>query len=348
MFRFLLILAFISSLQGISYFELSKKIESDKSIALEEANRTLHLGECDFVPMEGGLSDAKLYKFDLSGKKYVLRFMGDWPEEKRQNEVAALKIGYDLGMAPPCLFSDEKPYLLIMPFVEGVHFKEPNNSHLLKLGNMIRTLQEYQGFYPMRISFHERLKQHYEKGVLKNTAYPTGFGEQVNSVISKPRICQVAPAHGDLNPSNIIVNEEGLHLIDWTNATWDSPYSDLCYFSALANLNDDHEKILLEGYFGRPCTESELHAFREERFQVYLLTATIWLRFSESEEERLLPMDERVRKLNITLNSPDLKPVEEYLREHKVVNFLTAPKDEVKAYGLSFYKAFLDSQRNRQ
>ncbi len=74
------------------------------------------------------------------------------------------------------------------------------------------------------------------------------------------------------------------------------------------------------------------------------MVATIWLRFSETLEERNGPLNLRISSLDDALYSPSLKSAQEYLEEGLVVDLTSAPKSAVKSYGLSFYKAYLESK----
>src|ERR1700733_4493140 len=116
--RYLFFVAlYFASLQAenYSYSDLLKRCGAEQARALQEASSFLGLNEeTQFQTLEGGLTLAKLYSFEVEGKKYVLRFLALRPslsQEMRQNEIHALKIGNKLGVAPCCVFSDHNAVL---------------------------------------------------------------------------------------------------------------------------------------------------------------------------------------------------------------------------------------------
>lgn len=332
----------------LSYTELLQQCEAEKATALEELKQALHLdAETRFLPLEGGLSRAQLYSFEIGGKRYVLRFLAlgpSQPKEMRQNEIEALKIGGRLGIAPECVFSDQNAVLVIMPFIEGRTLRDPSDRELIEMGNTIRSLHHFSGDYPTRYTFKRRLERHYLKGLKEGIAYPTGFDREIQAVLNESCSRVLVPSHGDVNPSNILVGKSGIALVDWTNATWDDPFADLSCFCLLAYLSPVQERIFLEAYFGRVPTEEECKVLQQEKVKVYLLTASIWIRFSETPEERALPMEQRVATLDRELDSPMLKKADDYLREGAVADLRSASTAEIRSYALSFYKAYLESR----
>ena len=348
----LLVALYCASLQGenYSYSDLLKGCEPEQRVALQEVSTFLSLNEdTQFQSLEGGLTRAKVYSFEIEREKFVLRFLALIPshtKEMRQNEIQALKIGNKLGIAPRCIFSDQNAVLMVIPFIEGHALHHPEDRQLLQLGKMLRALHNYSDSYPTRYSLKDRVELHYQKGVKSGTAYPTGFDQEIQAVLSKPCFRPLVPSHGDLNPSNILVDDscDGISIIDWTTATWQDPFADLSYFCLLSNLAPNQEKVFLEAYFGRTPSEKEFAILKEEKAKVCLLTATLWLRFSETLEERTLPLESRISALDAELYSSTLKSAQDYLREGIVVDLNTAPKSAIKSYALSFYKAYLEAQ----
>ncbi len=352
MLRHLKYLSFLvlgcASLQGENYSDLLEESQPEQIKALEEA-RSFHNWNEDtqFQPLEGGLTRAKLYAFDFEGKKYVLRFLALSPshsEEMRHNEIQALNIGNKLGIAPGSVFSDQHAVLMVMPFIQGRPLQHPDGEQLSQLGAKIRKLHEYSDSYPTRYSLKDRIGLHYQKGIKAGVAYPTGFAQEVENILNKSSSRSLVPSHGDLNPSNILIDDSSgeIQLIDWTTATREDPFFDLSFFSLLSNLSPPQEEVFLEAYFGRKPSAKEREILKEEKAKVCLLTAAIWLRFSETPEEIGLPLESRIAALDAELSSPALRSIQDYLGEGLVVDLNTAPKSEVKSYALSFYKAYLN------
>lgn len=357
MFKYLKYLLFILlscallQAQNYSYSDLLKESQPEQIKALQEASSFHHWNEAtQFQSLEGGLTKAKVYSFEFEGKKYVLRFLALTPshsKEMRQNEIQALKIGNKLGIAPECVFSDQDAVLMVMPFIQGHSLHHPDDRQLSQLGTMVRKLHNYSDSYPTRYSLKDRISLHYQKAIKAGVAYPTGFDQEVQNVLNKSSSRPLVPSHGDLNPSNILVDDScgSINIIDWTTTTLEDPFFDLSFFCLLSNLSPLQEGVFLEAYFGRKPSEKEWEILKEEKAKVCLLTAAIWLRFSETSDEVALPLESRIAALDAELYSPSLKSIRDYLGNRIVVELNTAPKSEVKSYGLSFYKAYLEAQR---
>lgn len=354
-YYFLLFLLFFNSIQSeiqsetYLFSDLFKNLEQEKVEALEEVKNFLEIpADTSFLSLEGGLSQANLYLFTMNEKKYVLRFLTLNPILTRKNEIKAQNIAFKLGIAPPCISSDKNSLLMIMPFIEGAAAYTPNFTQLDILGKMLHKLHNFQGDYPVKYTLQQRLSKHYEKAMENNITFPTGFEEEIKIVLKEKTKRKLVPSHGDLNPSNILIKDDFVTIIDWTNATLDDPISDISYFSVLSNLTPAQENHFLAAYFNRKATNDELTALQEEKAKVYLLTATIWLRFSEDSTYMDLPLQEKIALLDSELSSPNLKPASEYLKEGKVVNLKTSKKSEIRSYGLSFYKAYLKEKKTKK
>ena len=344
---FLVLFSFSVFGETLSYSDLLMNCKTEQMEALDQTKEALDLqSSIQFRSLEGGLTRAKLYCFEKEDQKYVLRFLAlkpDEPKEMRQNEIAAQGIGNHLGIAPDLIFVDSEAVLMVMPFIEGHPFRNPSELQLGQLGKRVRSLHDYSGEFPTRYTFQQRLERHYKKGMKMGIAFPTGFDREVLAAINQTNSRSFVPCHGDLNVSNILVSESEIHLIDWTTATWDDPFTELSYFCSLANLSPSQEAVFLKAYFGREPNDEELKILQEEKAKVYLLTALIWLRFGETAEEAASPLQERIAALDEELHSESLKPIDVYLRDG-MADLHTAPKAEIQSCGLSFYKAYLQER----
>ncbi len=353
-FLFTFLLAICSYLNGadLSYDEVLKSCQPEQATAVQEAFRTIctqddQKNNLSFTKLQGGMTRAAVYSFNIDNKKYVLRFLDSkQPEYQRHNEINAHKIGYQLQLAPECVFADQNAFLMIIPFIQGhtLSFKDLENPQTIALlGRMIATLHHFDGEYPTRYTLLDRLRIHYEKMVRSGIAYPTGFDESVRDAFNKITTNALVPTHGDLNPSNILIGDHGIYMIDWTTATWDDPFNELGYISLLSNLGKEKEREFLESYFGRQPTADDYSMLEQAKLKAYLTTAAIWLRYSDNDLS--IPYSERVAKLDAQLRSDSLKKASEYLKEGKVVDPRTASREEMTSYALSFYKAYLENNK---
>lgn len=299
-----------------------------------------------FEDLKGGFSFSDLFVFHLNGEKYVLRLL---PSKKsldfRQNEILATGIASQLDIAPKLLFSDPENLIIIMPFIQGhtLTKKDLTDENILKkLGEALRKLHQYSGNFPQIRTQTDRVKKHYERGQKKNIAYPSSYQKIYDNYIKEntknnPHVF----SHGDLNPSNIMVTHDRIYFIDWSSATWDDPYNDLAYLSWLSGMDPHQSKLFLQSYLGRNPTSQELDALCLAQKRTTFLTASVWLDFSESPEERSKPKQQRIEELDRLLASSDLKTGFEYINEGIAINPKTASSKEIRLYALGFLKEYL-------
>ncbi|MEP0073937.1 MAG: choline kinase family protein [Marinomonas sp.] len=99
-----------------------------------------------------------------------------------------------------------------------------------------------------------------------------------------------ALCHNDLNPKNILMNDDALWLIDWEYAGVGDPLFDLAVVAKSHNLNDEQIEILLSTYQASlPLQEARLaiHTYK----QCYALREMAWLLLKhliDSEDETAL------------------------------------------------------------
>lgn len=350
-FPFCLSLFFLQTLvwgEQITYSEVLKPCLKEQVLAVDEVlDAFCQTGqaksELRFTKLHGGMTRACIYSFELHENKYVLRFLDPkHPPHQRTNEIYVSKLAGTLKLGPYCVVSDCNALVMIMPFIEGhaLTHADLDITNICALGKMIRCLHNYQGDYPTRFTLLERLKTHYQKAINAGVAYPSGFKESVETLQEIPRDLW-RPCHGDFNPSNILLSGNDIYLIDWANATWDDPFSDLSCISFLTNMSEEQECAFLRAYLGREPSQMDYDRLKHVQNKSCLITAAIWLRCAETPEDKKIPLQERVTRLDAELCSPTLKSAQDYLREGKVVNLQTDSKEAIRAYGLAFYKEYL-------
>ncbi len=341
-----LVWASISVIASESYPQVLEKCEPGMKQSLDTFFTNVDKEALVFEPLEGGFTRAKLYAFFLDEKKYVLRFMASGqPQKFWENEIKAQETAGLLGIAPACLFTPEGFEFMIMPFVEGhlLNQEDIQEEKITTLGKHLQALHSFKGDYPTKHTLSQRIQIQYQKAVASGIAYPTGFEKALEALAKEPSY-PLVPSHGDLHRGNILVEGDHISFIDWTNASFDDPFTDLSYLSLLNNMTPLQEQTFLTAYFGRAPTEKDGERLKAGKAKVCLVIATIWFRFGESLEDKKIPLEQRVALLDEQLNSPLLKPASAYLRAGLVVNIHSENKQEVRLYALSFYKAYLESQ----
>ncbi len=289
-------------------------------------------------PLKGGCSTAPIYAFFQDNKKYVLRYTHASQRMSFQDELTAHKAGAALGIAPEIICADPDAQYMVMPFVDGHLLSSEDiksDDFIRLLGNTIRKLHNFSGTYPTQAStLMERISGNFKEGQKKDLAFPSSFGAQIERLLlQKPKA--LVPSHTDLHPGNIIVKDHTISLIDWALATFDDPFTDLCYISLTNNFSLKQEQVFLETYLEKAPTEAEWQQLSIAKSKYYLFMASIYFLCAE------VPKKEQEALIDQKLAWTPIKSADEHSEKEPFVNFRTASKEEILQCGLSFYKKYL-------
>jgi len=322
--------------------------EGIKQLAGSEYNKQ----DIQITPLSGGMTSANLFVMKTNGNNYVLRTLNTKHSiELRRQEILAHKYAAQIDIAPPILFVDDDLTFIIMPFVKG-HTLNLNDlkSELVikKIGNAIAKLHKYSGDFTRRQTQVDRTKKHYERALKKQVALPTIYTKLYDDYINTGHeLAKILPeqvlCHGDLNPGNILVREDGeILFIDWTSATLDNQYTDLGYFALINGLSNDQGLLLLKTYLGKEPTEEQIKKFEQAKQKTSFLTATVWFDFSESAQDKLTPFSKRVEALDSLLNTQQLKTGNDYTNNGEVVSLISGDTKKIRLYALAFLKTYIN------
>jgi thiamine kinase-like enzyme len=305
--------------------------------------------EIEFSELSGGMTTAKLFTFVIDNNKYILRSLKDHhPMKTRGNEITAQKFASTIGIAPEVTFVDKEMKFMVMPYIEGHILTQKDlldHRVVESLGIMLSELHCYEGAFDQLKPQIYRTKKHFERAVKKGVALPSQYHSLYKNYIQQGHMLsdqEQVLCHADLNPSNIIVgNDNKIYLIDWTSSTWDNKYTDLGYFSFVNGLDDEQSKRLICSYLGRDVTQDEWQKLKNAQKRTSFLTATVWFDFSESAQEKNIPMDDRVAHLDKMLQDPNFKTGQEYIKRNEIVSPLTGETQSIKLYALGFFKTYI-------
>ncbi len=307
-----------------------------------------------FQRLLGGFSHSRLYSFQINGERFVLRILDykriSSPEDtftKRLSEVLSHRAASVAGIAADIHYSDPEALIVIMDYLEGASLCAENllnRRFLLDLGASVCTMHSINVELPFQRSQDDRITKHYLQALSKGVAFPTGFQGVYDDYmrVSHDSFNGKVFCHGDLNSGNIILQKERPYYIDWAGANIGDPYTDLGYITLLSGMNHQQSAVFLEGYLGHQASAEESAKLFLAQARTCFLTAVVWFDFSETEEEREVPISERVLRLDEKLASPNLSTVHDYIVEGKKVNPLTGPTHEVLLFALSHYKEYLN------
>ena len=241
--------------------------------------------------LKGGFSSDALFKINLSGKNYVLRFMGDNHSLEQRKiistsfEWAGLK-----GFGPKNYLIDQDQYSFITSeFAEGrtLNLDDTKNKKILKaIGAILSKVhkadppkknhQEFSQFI-FGQKWYQTVTAEKEKiigpSVLKE-AYKHWM--KINDEVNKLPI-KKSMLHNDLNLRNVLLNGKKITLLDWELAGIGDPRKEVAHVCAWYGLNDELTKVFLTAYYDRAPANKELQVLKTLKTQILLEFAWVGL-----------------------------------------------------------------------
>lgn len=210
-------------------------------------------GDSTVLPMEGGFSQALLYRVAIAGKEYVVRLHPPASSfDKREHAALMATYAGELAVGPKMYFVDRQG--IVMDYIPGrtvrpADFVEMNR--LAEMAALLRLLHQSKKPFPKAVSPFARFREH------------AGQFLEIAALLERlePLFHRLVPSHLDLNLRNILFDDERFWLVDWVNGGLSDPYFDLATFSLFAELDERASRAFLAFYFAREPTEAEWMRF---------------------------------------------------------------------------------------
>jgi serine/threonine protein kinase len=282
------------------------------------------------------------------GKKYIVReFKTKDTEAYKSNEIKMAKMLSDKGFSPKFLGNPSNNEFYIIEFIDR-SLKDSDLTNLTTLFNLGLALRKVHNhkFSKKGKSQLDRIKKYFRKMCKMGIAVPDGFFEAVDQWIkTSPKLeTKSGFCHGDLNPSNIRIREDGsIVFVNWVNAGNSNTYEDVGHLIQTYGLSDNQINTFLEGYLGRKPTEIDINRAKLFAKRTCLLTAVVWFSFSENSNDRKMPLKDRSKKINDIVKSETLITQKEFAKKGNIPNVKYGNKDEVKIYAASAWKEYKNS-----
>ncbi len=236
---------------------------------------------------------------------------------------------------------------MVMEFVEGrtLTRDDLNNAQIIKkIMGALKKFHQYpdQGQLVRRTKvgaiqdLYDRYKN--KKGVIFPSCFDQLHGKLQNDFADLKR--PHGPSHGDFNPRNILVGEEGdVYIIDWAQASVDHPFLDIAWLSTFLAADNEQVKNLLKEYLGREPIELELKETLFFKDVTAFLVATLWIGRQEERDRS---------KLDSILEG-SLKKGSAYIMEGiSVDDVLKKEGIGLTLYSLGWLKEFIDNRSSNQ
>ncbi len=223
----------------------------------------------DIEIIKKGLNN-RSFKFSCRGGQYVYRHPGINASGiiDRKKEATALRIAKDLGVDSTLIYVDEEEGWKISSFVEvAEEFDFSNDKHIGFLASSLKALHGSNiqiGFSFDYCEESDKLIEYIRR--IDSTTYATlnALRTRVLPIVELLRRdeWQISICHNDIYEPNLLVQKDGLQLIDWEFAGNSDIGFDICKLFTMQNPQLEEVDKWLYHYYGRETTfEEKLHLF---------------------------------------------------------------------------------------
>ena len=211
----------------------------------------------EIEPLGGGITNRN-FRVVCDGAAYVLRIGGkdtDVLGIDRHAEYGAASVAASLGVGPQVVDFVEPEGYLVTRFVEGeaVRLEEIRSPETLReTAALLRRVHEGPPI-PGRFDSFRVIEAYRASAVTYGVEVPASYegakalADRIEHALG-PR--PEHPCHNDLLNANFIRGPEGIRIVDWEYAGMGDRFFDLANFSVNHELEAEHDRALLEAYFG--------------------------------------------------------------------------------------------------
>ncbi len=227
--------------------------------------------------LDGGMTNRNL-RMSLGGEDYVVRLPGKRSELlgiDRQAERIANEAAAELGFAPRVAALLEEPPCLVTRFVKGRELSPEElrgRARGEQVARHLRAFHDSGTALPTRFDTVQLVEDYAALAREHGSAPPDGFEATRrqalairDAVAGHPEHAPVC-CHDDLLPTNFLLEEGRILIIDWEYAGMGDRWFDLGNFAVNNELGDDDEERLLAAYFGEPPGPRRRAALKLFRF----------------------------------------------------------------------------------
>lgn len=203
--------------------------------------------------------------------KYVIKTLNDIKHLKKEFAIQKFLSKYEL--APKVINLEEHTFK--EEFVEGSLLKDVNlNSsvvvelaktlkkiHTIKIPKKIKVLIEdkftMSGIYQPRLILQELVKDINDEELNSYFNIANNYIKSVENYL-KDKAGYMCLIHGDLSKNNIMIRNNKIVIIDWTDCRLDIPSTDISQLFYLCDFTDTQKEIFLNEYNNRDFINKDL------------------------------------------------------------------------------------------
>jgi thiamine kinase len=246
-------------------------------------------------PLSGGMTN-RSYRVVVEGETFVLRISGANTTLlglDRAREYTAMVAAARIGIAPEVVYCRPADGLLVTRFLPGRMWSSAELCHPAHLRRVADMFKRVHGLPPIGAPFSPWAAVHhmYHSVQRLGVALPRNFAwllRQVHTLqgeathaASRHCLC-----HNDVWTGNML-DDGTLRLVDWEFAGMGDLHFDLATLIVNHHLSPEHERLLLESYFGTVASEQTAQVKRMKHVMLLFdgLWALVQLGLAEQEHD---------------------------------------------------------------
>jgi thiamine kinase-like enzyme len=265
----------------------------DEPPLLREADHIAALpcwrGRVEIAPLAGGMTNSN-YLVNDAGRRFVVRLGEDIPLHgvMRFHELAASRAAHAAGLSPAVIY--HVPGVMVLDYVEGRTLTPGDVRDPARLAPIVDLIRRCHRDIPrflrgpaMAFNVFHVVRDYLatlRDGGSRHVEAVASWADRATLLESVIGPIDLVVGHNDLLASNLLDDGQRLWLIDWDYAGFNTSLFDLGGLASNNGFDLEHERALLESYFGEPPDAGLMRRYAAMKC-ASLMRETLWSMVSE-------------------------------------------------------------------
>jgi thiamine kinase-like enzyme len=218
-------------------------------------------------------------KVDYSDRSYVVRFIEDFSDAPRIDEIALHQYAHEHGFGPEVLYSNVDDGIIIMEYFTQPEILTVDKAQQIDLlVDCVKKIHKSTLVCRRQNRFTTNCLEHFSYMINKKTPLNLlSFRESLQFLEACiDMTVQPVFVHGDLHRFNVFFCGDSYKAIDFESGHYDHPYVDLARLAVFFGFDNQEELYFLEQYWNRPVTQQDLIQFTIFKL-FHLASLALWM-----------------------------------------------------------------------